>query len=149
MCLLLFSLLLLISSSLSEKCDSSAYKLAIFALDNGNNDALERLKCSAGRYNIDFKILNLGKSSINQHENGKNAGKILKTLAEKLEKFRMSNSTVVLIIDGFDAIITSDESNIICQFLNACSNCRALLTPKMVTSKRLVYIIEYIQCIFP
>lgn len=64
-------LLLLLRSSLTDKCDSSVYKLAMFALANDNDDALERLKCSAEHYNIDFKILNMGQSSINQHENGK------------------------------------------------------------------------------
>ncbi|CAG9537198.1 unnamed protein product [Cercopithifilaria johnstoni] len=56
-------------------------------------------------------------------------------LAIELGTLRISNSTILLIIDGFDAIITSDESEIICQFLNTCNGCRALLTPKMVSEQ--------------
>lgn len=62
--------LLLVSPSLTNKCDSSFYKLATFALANGNSDALQRLKRSAEHYNINFKILNLGYSSINEYANG-------------------------------------------------------------------------------
>ncbi|OZC12008.1 hypothetical protein X798_01189 [Onchocerca flexuosa] len=127
-------LLFLVSSSLTDKCDSSVYKLIIFALSNGNNDALERLRCSTERYNIVFKIFNFGRSSTNQHESRKDS-KLLRMLTTELNLYGASNSTILLIIDGFDAIITSDENDIICQFLDACSNCRALLTSKMISKQ--------------
>uniref|UniRef100_A0A1I7VBP6 procollagen-lysine 5-dioxygenase n=3 Tax=Loa loa TaxID=7209 RepID=A0A1I7VBP6_LOALO len=132
---LLVLLLLLVPSSLADKCDSSAYKLAAFALSTGSNDGLERLKCSAEHYNIDFKILDLGQNSID-HEDKEDTGKLLRMLTTELGVLRISNSTILLIIDGFNAIITSDESNIICQFLDACGNYRALLTPKTVSAQR-------------
>lgn len=148
-------LLLLLRSSLTDKCDSSVYKLAMFALANDNDDALERLKCSAEHYNIDFKILNMDRVlSINMKMAKfvlsflvfrykinilftnivckllfsnfllfsfqfvviisffikirklhffllvQNIGKILKMLAIELGTFRISNSTILLIIDG-------------------------------------------------
>ncbi|KAM3719418.1 Multifunctional procollagen lysine hydroxylase and glycosyltransferase [Dirofilaria immitis] len=126
---LVMLLLFLVSASLTDKCDSSAYKLVIFALSNDYNDALERFRCSTKRYNIDFEIFDFGQSS-NRHGNRREIGKLLRMLAGKLKIFGASNSTILLIIDGFDAIIASDENDIICLFLNACSNCRALLTPK-------------------
>ncbi|KAL3994437.1 hypothetical protein ACH3XW_21730 [Acanthocheilonema viteae] len=126
----------MVSSSSTDKCNSFVYKLATFTLINGNNDALERLKCSAEHYDIDFNILNLEQSSLNQHENGKNTGKLLQMLTKELGTLKISNSTILLIIHGFDAVITSNESDIICQFLDACSSCRVLLTPKIVSAER-------------
>uniref|UniRef100_A0AAF5RXD9 PLOD1-3-like GT domain-containing protein n=1 Tax=Wuchereria bancrofti TaxID=6293 RepID=A0AAF5RXD9_WUCBA len=76
---LLILLLPFVSLSLTDKCDSSAYKLATFALSNGNNNALERLKCSTEHYDIDFKIIVLGKSSFNHHGDEK-AHRIFKLL---------------------------------------------------------------------
>ncbi|VDO32468.1 unnamed protein product [Brugia timori] len=43
----------------TDKCDSSAHKLALFALSDGSNDALERLKCSTEHYDIDFRYRRL------------------------------------------------------------------------------------------
>ncbi|VBB33461.1 unnamed protein product, partial [Acanthocheilonema viteae] len=133
---LIILLLHMVSSSSADKCNSFVYKLATFTLINGNNDALERLKCSAEHYDIDFNILNLEQSSLNQHENGKNTGKLLQMLTKELGTLKISNSTILLIIHGFDAVITSNESDIICQFLDACSSCRVLLTPKIVSAER-------------
>ncbi|EJW73638.1 hypothetical protein WUBG_15455 [Wuchereria bancrofti] len=121
---LLILLLPFVSLSLTDKCDSSAYKLATFALSNGNNNALERLKCSTEHYDIDFKIIVLGKrkSLIRRHcfSSSPKKGDIVCLIQER----------------RFDAIVTSDESDIICQFLNACSNCRALLTSNTVSAQR-------------
>lgn len=62
---LLLVLLFSLPSSLTDKYDSaSAYKLATFVLNNDNDDALGRLKCSARRYDIDFKILDVGENFV-------------------------------------------------------------------------------------
>uniref|UniRef100_A0A915PP06 procollagen-lysine 5-dioxygenase n=1 Tax=Setaria digitata TaxID=48799 RepID=A0A915PP06_9BILA len=88
---------LLVPFSLTDRCDSSVYKLAVFALNNSNNDALKRLKCSAEHYNIDFKVLDVQQGSASYRNV---IDKSLHMLAAELDTFKTLDSTILLIIDG-------------------------------------------------
>ncbi|CAI4231375.1 unnamed protein product [Auanema sp. JU1783] len=110
--LLLLSSLVFITTSALEQPEVLVYTVA-----TEKTDGLKRLLASAETFNINVNVLALGeewRGGDTRVEQG--GGQKIRLLREALEKHKDKKDTIVLFVDAYDVVFTSDLNTILSRF---------------------------------